>query len=171
LKLFEDALQKNDTTHFPSCQELKENENYVIDLAEFNELISEISEEFHTRFNDFDSLKPKLQIFNNPMDTDEVTSKYSIFKWSYVISLTPWCKNPNVHHSTYNSQPPVPILSQSNPIHTPQANLPKIHSDPIFLPTPWSSNWSLSFGLSRQNLVHFSLLSHACHMPRPPHSP
>jgi hypothetical protein len=28
-----------------------------------------------------------------------------------------------------------------------------------------------SFGLSRQNLVQFSLLSHACHMHRPPHSP
>jgi hypothetical protein len=29
----------------------------------------------------------------------------------------------------------------------------------------------LSFGLSDQNLVHVSLLSHACHMPSPPHSP
>jgi hypothetical protein len=55
--------------------------------------------------------------------------------------------------------------------HTPQANLPKIHSGPIFPPTPWSSKWSLSFGLSHQNLVHFPLLSHACYMPRPPHSP
>jgi hypothetical protein len=36
---------------------------------------------------------------------------------------------------------------------------------------PWSYEWSLSFGLSHQNLIHFSLLSHACHMPRPPHSP
>jgi hypothetical protein len=84
--------------------------------------------------------------------------------------LTPWRKNPKVHHRTHNSPPPVPIPSQSNPIHTPQANLPKIHSDPIFPPTPWSSQWPLSFRLSHQNLVHFSLLSHACHMPRPPHS-
>jgi hypothetical protein len=34
-----------------------------------------------------------------------------------------------------------------------------------------SSELSLSFGLSHQNLVHFSLLSHACHMPCLPHSP
>jgi hypothetical protein len=27
---------------------------------------------------------------------------------------------------------------------------------------PWSSEWSLSFKLSHQNLVQFSLLSHAC---------
>jgi hypothetical protein len=67
-------LSKNDTTHFPSCQELKENENDFIDFAEFKEVISEISEEFHTRFNDFDSLKPKLQLFNNQMDI-EVTQQ------------------------------------------------------------------------------------------------
>jgi hypothetical protein len=85
--------------------------------------------------------------------------------------LTPWRKNPKVHHRTHKSPPPAPILSQSNPIHTPQANFPKNHSDPILPPTPWSSKWSLSFGLSHQNLVPFSLLSHACYMPRPPHSP
>jgi hypothetical protein len=31
----EDALQKNDTTHFTSCQELKESENDFFDFAEF----------------------------------------------------------------------------------------------------------------------------------------
>jgi hypothetical protein len=36
---------------------------------------------------------------------------------------------------------------------------------------PPSSKWSLSFGLSHQNLVHFPPLSHACHRPCPPHSP
>jgi hypothetical protein len=43
----------------------------------------------------------------------------------------------------------------------PPPNLPKIHSDPILPSTLWSSEWSLSFGLSHQNLVHFSLLSRA----------
>jgi hypothetical protein len=40
----------------------------------------------------------------------------------------------------------------------------------ILPPTPRSSERSLSFGPSHQNLVHFPLLTHACHMPRPPHS-
>jgi hypothetical protein len=34
-----------------------------------------------------------------------------------------------------------------------QANLPKIHSDTILPPTPWSSEWCRSFRLSHQNLL------------------
>jgi hypothetical protein len=48
------------------------------------------------------------------------------------------------------------------------ASLPKIHSDPFLPSTPWSYEWSLSLGFSHQNPVHFSLLSHACHMPCKP---
>jgi hypothetical protein len=90
---------------------------------------------------------------------------------SLLLQLTTWRKNPKVHHRTHNIPPPVPILSQLNPVHTLQASLPKIHSDAILPPTTWSSEWSLSFGLSHENVVLLSLFSHACHMPRPPHSP
>jgi hypothetical protein len=65
----------------------------------------------------------------------------------------------------------VAVLSQLNPLHTPLARLPKIYSDHILPSTPQSSVWSLSFGLCHQNFLHFSLLSHACHMSRPPYSP
>jgi hypothetical protein len=67
-------------------------------------------------------------------------------------------------HSQQPATGPSPEPVESNP--HPQANLPTIHSDPIFPPTPRSSKWSLSFRLSHQNLVHSSLLSHACHMIR-----
>jgi hypothetical protein len=74
------------------------------------------------------------------------------------FSLFPWRQNPKVHHRVHNSPPPVPILSQLNPLHPP-ANLPKIHSDPILPSTPRSSQWSFSFGLSHQNLVAYTFLS------------
>jgi hypothetical protein len=53
---------------------LKENVNDLIDFADFRKVISDISEELHIRFRDFDSLKPKLQLFNYPMDI-EVTQQ------------------------------------------------------------------------------------------------
>jgi hypothetical protein len=70
--------------------------------------------------------------------------------------------------SPYSHQPatgPYPEPTEPTPY------LPKIHSDLILPSTPWSSEWSISFWLSHQNLVHFSLLSYACHMPCPPHPP
>jgi hypothetical protein len=59
-----------------------------------------------------------------------------------------------------------------NPLHTPpQTNLPNVHFDPNLPSTLWSFKWSLSLRLSHQDPVYFSPVSHACHTPRPPHSP
>jgi hypothetical protein len=87
------------------------------------------------------------------------------------LILTPWRQNLEVHHRIHNSPPKVPSLRQVKPFHTLPAYLPKIHPNPILPSTPRSSEWSLSFGLSHQNPAQFSPLSHACHMPRPPHFP
>jgi hypothetical protein len=93
-----------------------------------------------------------------------------MIKWLHGIVTNSVAQEPE-GSSPYSQQlttGPYPEPVESNP-HIP-ANLPKIHSAPIVPPTPWSSEWSLSFGISHQNLVHFSLLSHARHMPCPPHS-
>jgi hypothetical protein len=91
-----------------------------------------------------------------------------LLRWSEQtnsVAQEPKCSSP---HSQQPATGPYPEPVESNP--HPQANLPKIHSDSILPSTPWSSERSLSFGLSHQNVVQFSLLYHACHMPRPPHS-
>jgi hypothetical protein len=54
-------------------------------------------------------------------------------------------------------------------LYLPDSHL-KINSDPILPSTPQSSKLSLSFRLSNKNPLHFPLLSHASHKPRPPHS-
>jgi hypothetical protein len=49
-----------------------------------------------------------------------------------------------------SSPPWICFLNQLNPLHTPPANVLKIHSDLTLSSTPPSSEWSLSFGLSHQ---------------------
>jgi hypothetical protein len=80
---------------------------------------------------------------------------------------------PEREGSSPHSQQPAtgPYPEQGESTSHPPANLPKIRSNSNLSSTPRSSKWSLSFGLSHQNFLHFSPLSHACHMPRPPHSP
>jgi hypothetical protein len=79
---------------------------------------------------------------------------------------------PEPEGSSPRSQQPVngpyPEPSESTP-HPPNQSS-KINSNPILPSTPWSSQWFLSLGLSHQNPVHASPLSHACHMLHPPHS-
>jgi hypothetical protein len=71
-----------------------------------------------------------------------------------VVDLTNSVEQEPEGSSPHSQQPatgPCPELAESN-AH-PEANLSKMHSDPILPSTPWSSEWSLSFGLSHQNLV------------------
>jgi len=77
--------------------------------------------------------------------------------------------NPKVHYRSHKCQPPVPILSQIDPIHTPTSHFLKFHLNIILPSTPGSPNWSLSFSFPRQNSVYASFLSHTHYMPRPSH--
>jgi hypothetical protein len=71
------------------------------------------------------------------------------------------------HHKR---RPPVPILSQPNPVHTPTSHFPKIRLNVILPSMPGSSKWSLSLRFPHLYPVYTSTFTHICYMPRPPHS-
>ena len=79
-------------------------------------------------------------------------------------------RNPKVHYHTHKRLPPVSILGQPNPVHTPTSHLLKIRSNIIHPSTPRSPQWSPSLRFPQQDPIHPPLLTHTHYMPSPSHS-
>ena len=77
---------------------------------------------------------------------------------------------PKVHYCIHKCLPPVPILSQNDPVHAPTSHFLKINHNITFPSMPGSSRWSLSLQFPHQNPANTSPLPQTCYMPRPSHS-
>ena len=73
------------------------------------------------------------------------------FSASQEISHILW--NPKVYYHIHKCPPPVPILSQIDPVHTPTSHFLNIHLNTTILSKPGSPKWSFSFRFPHQNPV------------------
>ena len=77
---------------------------------------------------------------------------------------------PKLHYLIHKRPPPVPNLSQLDPVHTHTSHFLPIHLNIILPSTPGSPKWSHSLTFPHQKPIYTSPVPHTRYMFRPSHS-
>jgi len=96
------------------------------------------------------------------------SSEANQFSSSQEIPRILW--NPTVHYRIHKCPPPVSILSQLDPVHSPTSHFLQIYLNIILPSMPGAPKWSLSFRFPHRKPVNASPLAHMQYMSRPSHS-
>jgi hypothetical protein len=99
----------------------------------------------------------------------EQSSSWEVNSFSARQEISRILWNPKVYYRSNTCPPPVPILSQLDPVHSPTSQFLEIHLNNIFESKPGSPNWSLSFRFPHLKPLYYSPIFHTHYMSRPPH--
>ena len=100
----------------------------------------------------------------------EQSPSWEANRFSASIKIPHILWNLKFHYRLHKCLPPVPVLSQIDPIHAPTSHFLNIHLNIIFPSVSESSKWSVSLRFPHQNSVHTSVFPHTCYVHNPSHS-
>jgi hypothetical protein len=145
---------------FHSWKQPTHNRAYFVAL-----LLSKLRNKLTDWLTDWLTNQPASQPTNYPTDSMEHSPPWKATSRSVLQEIPLLLWNPKVQYQFHKRPPLVPVLSQMHPVHIFPRYFSEIHSN-ILSSTPRSSEWSLSFRFSNQNILRISRIPHACYMPR-----